>query len=106
MRQTLAILSSYLQYLPHARTHKGVKESDLSICQFVSPVKIFETVSIDRDELPTVNRAHKAHYLGSAQSIALNNSDGTTNHQQASSYNEQHGVGSLLIGLLMLHYSQ
>ena len=34
-----------------------------------------------RDELPTVNPAHKAHYLGSAQSIALN-SDGTTKHQQ------------------------
>ena len=34
-----------------------------------------------RDELPTVSQAHKAHYLGSAQSIALN-SDGTTKHQQ------------------------
>lgn len=34
-----------------------------------------------RDELPTVSRAHKAHHLGSAESIALN-SDGTTKHQQ------------------------
>jgi len=36
---------------------------------------------MQRDELPTVSRAHKAHHLGSAESIALN-SDETTKHQQ------------------------
>ena len=44
-----------------------------------------------RDELPTVSRAHKAHYLGSAQSIALN-SDGTTKHQQKKAASIMNGM--------------
>ena len=47
-----------------------------------------------RDELPTVSQAHKADYLGSAESVALN-SDGITKHQQEkAASDERHGVGS------------
>ena len=44
-----------------------------------------------RDELPTVSRAHKADYLGSAESIALN-SDGTTKHQQKKAASIMNGM--------------
>ena len=44
-----------------------------------------------RDERPTVSRAHKADYLGSAESIALN-SDGTTKHQQKKAASIMNGM--------------